>query len=134
MTAFQIIVAPLAAVLALRSVLRLLRGERPRWAGMLRTVVWTVAAVAVLRPDLTTIIANTLGIGRGADLVVYAVAIAFVAGFFYLYARYRKIEANLTALTRYLALRDAQVPGRDAEARVAQVEEPASAQDADAGS
>lgn len=110
MTAFQFIVAPLAVVLALRSVVGLLRGERPRWAGLLRAAIWTIAAVAVLRPDLTTVVANSFGIGRGADLVMYVVAIAFVAGFFFLYARYRRVEASLTALTRYLALRDAQPP------------------------
>ena len=110
MTAFQLVVAPLATLLCLRSVVGLLKGARPRWAAVLRAVIWLGAAVAVTWPDATTTVANMLGIGRGADLVIYLVAIAFVAGFFFLYHRYRRVEASVTALTRYLALRDAEAP------------------------
>ena len=133
MTAFQFVFAPLAAALALRSLVKLLRGERPRWAGLLRAATWMIAAVAIVRPDLTTVVANTIGIGRGADLVMYVVAIAFVAGFFFLYARYRRVEASLTALTRHLALRDAQRPAADSETPPACPDGHASDPDADVG-
>ncbi len=107
MTGFQLLAAPMAGLLAVRSLLRILRGDRPRVTAWLGAIVWTGAAVAVLLPDLTTRAARTLGIGRGADLLIYLVAIAFLVSSFYFYQKYRKLSADLTALTRAIAVQQA---------------------------
>lgn len=68
---------------------------------------------AVLRPDDTTWIAQQIGIGRGTDLVVYLLVVAFVFGMLNTYLRQREISNHLTDLARTVALRDAELANRD---------------------
>lgn len=63
--------------------------------------------VSVLIPQVTTAIANALGIGRGADLLLYGLAVAFVV---YALTQYARAQANrrvLYQLGRRLALVEA---------------------------
>jgi hypothetical protein len=115
MIVFQMIAIPLVLLLCLRSVARLLRGERPRWSALLGAVVWLGAAAAIFDPDLTNRAAGWLGIGRGADLLIYVVALAFAVVSFYFYTRLRRLESNLTVIVRELALRDHETPPPPAE-------------------
>ncbi|MGH3837492.1 MAG: DUF2304 domain-containing protein [Pseudonocardiaceae bacterium] len=68
---------------------------------------------AVLRPDHTTWIAQQIGIGRGTDLVLYLLVVAFVFGMLNTYLRQREISNHLTDLARTVALRDAELANRD---------------------
>lgn len=63
-----------------------------------------IGMVLVIAPDFSTRIANFLGIGRGADLLVY---LFIIMGLFYavsLRARIKRNEQQLTALVRRMAL------------------------------
>ncbi len=65
---------------------------------------WLVAVVVVLWPNSATIIANTVGIGRGTDLTLY---ISVAALFFLLFRLHIKIEAvgrDITKLVRERAI------------------------------
>lgn len=106
MSAFQWIALPLVGLLFVRSVYRLAGGERPRAGPLAATGVWGAAAVAILRPEWTTDVAGLLGIGRGADLVAYVVAIVFVLSTFYFYQRVHTLQAELTEVVRGIALRE----------------------------
>lgn len=68
---------------------------------------------AVLRPEDTTWVAQQIGIGRGTDLVVYLLVVAFVFGMLNTYLRQREISNHLTDLARTVALRDAELANRD---------------------
>ena len=46
-------------------------GGVPRLSGVLGILFWSAAAIAIARPDLTSLVANAVGINRGADLVFY---------------------------------------------------------------
>ncbi|MBW0105714.1 DUF2304 domain-containing protein [Pseudonocardia sp. KRD291] len=70
---------------------------------------------AVLRPDDVTWVARHLGIGRGTDLVVYLLVVAFVFGMLNSYLRDREISQHLTNLARQLAIRDAELARREDE-------------------
>ncbi|MGD8278973.1 MAG: DUF2304 domain-containing protein [Gemmatimonadota bacterium] len=113
MNTFQWIAIPILGLLFLRAVFRLAAGARPRWWLLVSAAIWLAAAITILIPDLTTDIAHTLGIGRGADLLIYIVAILFIASFFFFYNRYRRLEAELTRLVRQLALEKAETENRD---------------------
>ena len=53
-------------------------------------MLFVIAAVyAILRPDDTTVLANWLGVDRGADLLTYALAIAFVFTTLSTYLRFK---------------------------------------------
>src|SRR3954463_9890495 len=65
---------------------------------------------AVLRPDDTTWLAHKVGVGRGADLVLYLLVVAFAFFSVNTFLRFRNRERRFTDLARSIALRDAQAP------------------------
>ena len=103
---FQLVVGPVLAVLCALSVMRAVRGAHRRPA-LFAAFIWVCALLAVLRPDVTMLIAAFMGIGRGTDLVLYFFVMAFLGAAFYFYNRVMLLEASLTKLTRHIALREA---------------------------
>lgn len=76
-------------------------------------VVFVVLAVyAILRPDDTTVLANWLGVRRGADLLTYALIIAFVFTTMSTYLRFKELELKYARLARAVALDGARTPER----------------------
>ncbi|MGY4709763.1 DUF2304 domain-containing protein [Mycolicibacterium sp. CBM1] len=74
-------------------------------------VLFVLAAVyAILRPDDTTVLANWLGVRRGADLLMYALIIAFVFTTMSTYLRFKELELKYARLARAVALDSARVP------------------------
>jgi hypothetical protein len=77
-------------------------------------VLFAVANVyAVMRPDDVTAVARFLGVGRGTDLVLYALVVAFMAGMFSFYQRFRVVDRRYTELARTIAIREAEVVNRE---------------------
>jgi small membrane protein len=71
------------------------------WSGF-----WILADIVVLKPDNTTVFANKLGIGRGADLIVYvALALIFFV-LFRLHVKLHEIERDVTTVVRKKALEE----------------------------
>lgn len=61
---------------------------------------WILAIIAVLLPDSTTVLANKLGIGRGADFVLYiSIALLFFL-IFKLHIKIEEINRNITKVVR----------------------------------
>jgi len=76
-------------------------------------LLFVIAAVyAVLRPDDTTVVANWLGVDRGADLLTYALVIAFVFTTLSTYLRFNELELRYARLARAVALQSARTPER----------------------
>ncbi len=74
-------------------------------------VLFVVAAVyAILRPDDTTVLANWLGVDRGADLLSYALVIAFAFTTISTYLRFKELELRYAQLARAVALLSARTP------------------------
>jgi hypothetical protein len=110
MTLFQTIVVPLFVLLFLERLNALRHGRAGRGLALMWAAVWLGAAVAVAFPGLTSAIGTFLGIGRGADLVLYCGIIAMFLGFFSVYVRMRRIEAQLTELVRQIAIANPRWP------------------------
>lgn len=68
---------------------------------------------AVMRPDDVTALARMLGVGRGTDLVLYALVVAFTAGMFSMYQRFRVVDRRYTELARAVAIREAESINRE---------------------
>lgn len=68
---------------------------------------------AVLRPNDVTWVANRLGVGRGADLVLYVLVIAFMLGMLNFYLRFKTMDRRLTELARTIAIREAEIVNRE---------------------
>ena len=68
MNPFQILALGVVALLFLLSALLFVKGWATRRDAILWMLLWTAAGVAIAWPKVTKIVANALGIGRGADL------------------------------------------------------------------
>ena len=79
-----------------------------RAAGLL--VVLT-GIIAVLWPDLTTRAANAVGVGRGTDLVLYLLVTVFAYSALTTTQKIHRLQHDVTALTRELALLQPAPPG-----------------------
>jgi hypothetical protein len=105
MTTFQLLVVPTLLIVSCWSALCTIR-RRISWRiGVFWTILWVTAAALVAFPYLTVLVARALGIGRGADLVLYATTLAGLGACLYFYTRYRRLEEIVTALVRREALR-----------------------------
>lgn len=77
-------------------------------------LVLVAAAFAVLFPDVLTTLANQVGVGRGADLLLYVLVVTFLLVAVVLFRRLSVLERRYTHLARTLAVQEATAL-RDAE-------------------
>ncbi|KKS44442.1 MAG: hypothetical protein UV05_C0006G0006 [candidate division CPR1 bacterium GW2011_GWA2_42_17] len=80
--------------------------------------LWLAGAVVVAVPDLASVVAFYLGIGRGVDLVLYGALALGSLFIFSLSARLYKIEKDLSHIVKALALKD--LPKKEEEHKVEQ--------------
>jgi hypothetical protein len=74
-------------------------------------VLFVIASIyAIVRPDDTTVVANWVGVKRGADLITYMLIIAFAFTTLSTYMRFKDIELKYARLARSIALQGAQAP------------------------
>ena len=71
-------------------------------------LLFLTAATLVVFPDLTTSIARAVGVGRGADLILYVALITGIDVALLLYLRIRHLEQRIADLVRAMAVRDAR--------------------------
>jgi hypothetical protein len=110
MNVFQLLVVSLLGLLSVATIRGAVRGGIRKRVAAFWMAVWISAGVAAIWPDTTVIVARVLGIGRGADLVLYSSVFAMLAGFFYIYARFRRLDRQLTQLVRQLAIENPERP------------------------
>lgn len=68
------------------------------------TAVVLVSIVAVLFPEITSRIANSLGIGRGSDLVFYLSTLSQIGLIGILMAKFRELDSRMSKIVRELSL------------------------------
>ena len=92
---------------------RLLRGRGARTQAVRRLGLLFFAAFAVwsiLVPSVWNSIAKVVGVGRGTDMVLYALVVAFLSFTVTTYMRFREFETRYTKMARRLALDEAGPP------------------------
>ena len=67
------------------------------------------AIVMILVPEWLTAVANTVGIGRGADLLLYALVLTFMGYLATDYRRNLQARQQVTKLARELALAEQRI-------------------------
>lgn len=106
MTLIQILLV-LVFVVAIIKVVGRWRARDLTSGGLVLWLVFWVAAIFVaINPNSTYYLSNLLGIGRGADLVVYASLILIFFLLFKMMVKIEKINKEITVLTRKDALND----------------------------
>lgn len=79
----------------------------------LAIVFFAVGIVGVIMPDSLTAVAHRLGVGRGADLLLYLVTMATIFGFVSNSLRSREEQSHLITLSRKVALLEANADERN---------------------
>ena len=76
---------------------------------LLMMVIFSSGLILTISPNISSKIANQLGIGR-VDLIFYISIVFGLLGFIVLYSKYRKMEIMLTELIRKETIRTASEP------------------------
>lgn len=103
----------LAIVAIVVAALFMLRGGGARHQAIQRIflLLFIVAAgSSVFVPQVWTFAAQLLGVGRGADLLLYITVLAFLGFVATTYRRFRRLEHDITELARKVALTTASSP------------------------
>ena len=93
---------------------RLMAGTGQRTQAVRRLALLLFAALAalsVLFPTLWTRVAHAMGIGRGTDLILYALVVAFFSFVATTFRRQREMDQRYTQLARKVALAEAPPAG-----------------------
>ncbi len=100
----------LITIFVIFSLLKLFGQKQSNKLSLLSFVVWAIIWLMVLlvfwQPEITSYLANILGIGRGADLVVYLAVLVIIYLLFRVFVRLNKIEAEITKLVREDAIKN----------------------------
>ena len=85
--------------------------RRNRLPFHIMTVFFLIVAggVAVIFPDITQDAADLVGVGRGADLVMYIAIVAVMFVLLHYYTKFVELQRQVTELTRELAILRAEV-------------------------
>lgn len=75
------------------------------------SVLWACVILVALWPKTTDLIAARVGVGRGADLIVYIAIVFLLYGFARLIATQEKQRQELTELVRKIAIERAEKTG-----------------------
>jgi len=119
MKPIQIVLVLLLLLISIVFLGRLRSSSRNR---ILIFILALTGILMVMMPDLTTTLAQFLGVGRGADLITYfsLVGIFFILLLFY--SRLREMDAAITSIVRSTAIDQAKLtielnkPGADSNA------------------
>lgn len=84
--------------------------------GLAMTVL-LFGVVAVIAPSVVTKVANLVGVGRGADLVLYVLAVSFLLVCAIFMQRISELERRYVELARRMAIEDAAKSYSSVEAR-----------------
>jgi len=76
--------------------------------GLIILLCFGGASALVMRPNVATRIANMVGVGRGADLIVYLALPGLLMMIFLLFARIRELNARLTMAVSVLVQRECE--------------------------
>ena len=72
-------------------------------------VLLAAGAVAVIAPNLTAEVAQVVGVGRGADLVIYISLVGIMFVLVHYYAKFVDMQRQATELARELAILRAEL-------------------------
>jgi small membrane protein len=107
----------LTGVLAIVGTMVALQRTTSRLLRLAVLVVVGVGLYFVWVPDQTTQLAAALGVGRGADLVLYVWVVITLALIVFLYLKIVQLSRRLTELTRAQALSRPELPSKSGESR-----------------
>lgn len=107
MNLFQLVVLPTILVIASLDLRSLILGRISQATWLARLICWVVATVLVFNPAIATRISSSLGIGRGADFVIYVFMLVSPIVWFRTQTQLHSIRSQVVYLARVEAIRGA---------------------------
>ena len=89
-----------------RVILRYRDGIIPSGVFLFWVAIWALASFSIIQPNFTSFIAQRMGIGRGADAVIYASLIIIFYLIFRLTVSLESLRHDITRLIREIALKE----------------------------
>ena len=71
-------------------------------------IFWLAVAAIIALPQSTVFLARVLGVGRGADVIVYISIVVIFYIIFKIQVKFEKIERDITKIVRDKAINDRQ--------------------------
>lgn len=102
----QVLVITIAIVIVVVSLSQRVTHFGRAWKKIFLILMAIVMIVAVLFPDVTNVVASLMGIGRGADLLLYLTVLAFIVYALNNYLNQQDQRDMLFRLARKVALMD----------------------------
>lgn len=104
MEVIQIILIIFALFALSRAFLRFKDNKLTKYEFLFWAVIWVAVIIVGIIPNITIILSNKFGIGRGIDLVIYISIIALFYLIFRLYVKLESMEKEITTVVRRVAL------------------------------
>lgn len=102
----QIMVTIIAVASIARVIAQALQKRGSLVPPLMWTAVWILVIIVFWTPEVASYAAVRLGIGRGADLIVYTAILVVLYLMYRVFIRLERMEQNITSITRQFALRD----------------------------
>ena len=107
---FQIVLVAFAAVAIFKTWQQYSKKEASKYWAIAFSLLWVVAIAVALVPNLANMVANLVGIGRGADVIVYSAIVILTYTVYRLMVAQQKLSAEMTSLVRAVAIDNAKKP------------------------
>lgn len=110
MKPIQLILLVFVFFALVKVILRYRHREMRRFQFLFWIVVWVGAAVIITHPDTSTFVADFVGIGRGADLIIY---VGFLIAFYLIFRIHltlNRVEQEITQIVSTMALEQLREP------------------------
>lgn len=103
-----LIIRIIASIFVIYALLKVIKKYRDKSIYLKELLFWAIVWLAIgfvfWLPNFTTLLANILGIGRGADLVIYSSIIIIFYLIFRIYVVLDKQQQEITKIVRHLAI------------------------------
>jgi hypothetical protein len=106
MHAIQIVLMMFAVFALWRVLMSFRRGGLPLGHLLIWGLFWAGVVVVALLPETTSVLARRLGVGRGADVVIYLALMALFYVLFRLLGKIDDLERQITRVVRAAALKE----------------------------
>ena len=79
------------------------------WKRLALIGLLTLAILAVIFPEIVDDVAKAIGIGRGADLLLYATVVAFIFVTLNIYVKFREVSSRQEKIISHMALLEREI-------------------------
>lgn len=79
------------------------------------SLFWVVVIVVAFLPHTTDLLAQYVGVEKGADLIVYCAVVILSYGLYRVIAKQEKFNRELTELVRQMAIEQAKKPDKEVD-------------------